>query len=125
MARVKVEMRYRSGVVGWMLAQRLGDELPQVVADALTCEGPGGRLTRGNIEVDTMAMGPGLQTAYDLLIEIQACLSAERQRTHEEMAQKIVSAVRIFFYKAEGWNSSQPPKGLVEIQLIPTNEVEL
>ena len=120
-----VKVLHRSPTVGWMTANLLGNILPQIVADALTSNDPEGELAASDIEVEVVAMDPGLRTRYDLHIEVEANDHPERRRDLERRAHWIAREIRVFFNQVDTWKLPGPPKGWVWVKLVPAHWVEL
>ncbi len=120
-----VKVHYRPRAIGWLVANELGEALPQIVADALTSEDSQGELTANDVEVNVGAMDSGSLTRYDLHVEVEANDYPMRRRDLERRTHKIAAEVRIFFNRSETWKSPGPPKGWVWVQLVPAHWVEL
>lgn len=112
-----VKVRYRSPVFE-ITAKQLANELPRIVALALTCDDPNGSLDSTDVEVEVEPMKPGLHTNYDLHIEVEANEYTARRKNLEERCHQILIGVRFFFNRVDDWKKN-PPKGWVWVKLFP------
>ena len=100
----KVMISYRPHVASLDgAANRLADQIPKIVADALTCANPQGHLVPEDVEVEVKAISSGFRTKYSLLVEVEANDYPERRKTLEQRTHQILCAIRIFL-NGEDWH---------------------
>src|SRR3989344_5798366 len=114
-----VKVSYRPPIMA-TVAKDLAVELPRIVANALTCDNPDGGLTTKDVEIEVRLMHPGLQTAYDLHIEVEANEYPERRENLERRTHQILLGVRTVFNSIPFWKSG-PPRGWVWVKLFPAH----
>jgi len=120
-----VRVRYRYPVTT-MAANLLGSLLPEIVAEALTCDNPEGSLTAEDVEVEVGVMPAGLNTKYHLHVEVEANAYPERIDVLERRTHLITSRIRQFFNDPENRVlSGLRPKGWVWVKLFPAHWVEI
>lgn len=102
----------------------LADELPSIVAEALTCDDPKGQLSVSDVEIEVKEMGPDIRTNYDLRIIVEANEYPERRRNLEQREHQVLIAVRKFFASIDLLPRTQL-KGWVWIRLSPGEWAEI
>lgn len=110
-------------------AATLADLLPSLVAQALSCEDPGGQLEMGEVDTEvTMLNGVSSHTKvtsnYDYIIVIEANEYPSRKKTLEQRTHQIAVGVRKHLFARYGTETSWP-KGGLWVRLCPGEWVEL
>ncbi|HEY5220888.1 MAG TPA: hypothetical protein VIJ29_01940 [Candidatus Paceibacterota bacterium] len=93
----------------------LAEELPRIVAKALTCENPEGHLDPEGVEVEIEILPEGIRTPFDLHIIVDANDYPERKANLRDRWEMIRSGVAIFW----GGRLYSRPAAFVWVRLFP------
>ncbi len=89
---VKIQYRYGGGVK--LFANELYDMLAEVVAAALTCSNPNGKLVASDVDVEVVEMSSDFRTRCDICITVEANDFPERRADLELRGGRILQAIQ-------------------------------
>jgi hypothetical protein len=112
-----VKISYRSPIEK-KDAELLAEFLPSVVASALHCDNPDGRLSAVDVETDVQPISTEMRTQYDLHIEIEANDYPERRIGLTMRRELIANPIRSFLSKHGLY---APGRACVWVKLFPAS----
>jgi hypothetical protein len=115
-----IKMLYRPPV-GDVSIEVLTRELPRIVAEALDCQNPDGRLVSADMEIEVGRMSEGMRSQFDLHIVVEANEYPERLANLDERRGQIVAAIRGLY----GGVEYLLPQGFVWVRLCPGSFAQL
>ncbi len=118
-----VKIRYRSAIVTEDVVNQLSHLLPNIVAEALTCEDPKGELLANDVEVYPRRFSELDRSAYDLELTVELNQYKSRLATLEQRTHCIAYDIRRLFDDIYG--DGVRPKSWVWVRVCPGEWVEI